>query len=69
MDLLEPIRLIIWDLDDTFWKGTLTEGGIEAFIQENHDLVPALAQRGIMSSICSKNDHAKIEAILREQWL
>jgi hypothetical protein len=24
----EPVRLVIWDLDETFWKGTLTEGGI-----------------------------------------
>ncbi|MFC6587900.1 hypothetical protein ACFQDZ_12315 [Sulfitobacter pacificus] len=23
----EDIRLVIWDLDDTFWDGTLTEGG------------------------------------------
>ena len=24
----EEIRLVIWDLDETFWKGTLAEGGI-----------------------------------------
>ena len=69
MDLLEPIRLIIWDLDETFWKGTLSEGGIEAFIAENHALVPALAKRGIMSSICSKNDHDRVRAILQEHGL
>ena len=22
------VRLVVWDLDDTFWHGTLTEGGI-----------------------------------------
>ena len=33
-------KLIIWDLDDTFWKGTLSEGGVEflpemiSFIEE-----------------------------------
>ncbi len=69
MDLLEPIRLIIWDLDDTFWTGTLTEGGIEAFVQEHHDLVVSLARRGIVSSICSKNDHDAVRAILQEQGL
>ena len=69
MDLLEPIRLIIWDLDDTFWRGTLTEGGIQAFIQDNHALVPALARRGIMSSICSKNDHDAVRAILQQHGL
>ena len=69
MDLPEPIRLIIWDLDETFWKGTLSEGGIEAFIAENHDLVPALARRGIMSSICSKNDHDTVRAVLEQHGL
>ena len=24
----EPVRLAVWDLDKTFWKGTLSEGGI-----------------------------------------
>ena len=24
----EPVRLVVWDLDETFWKGTLSEGGI-----------------------------------------
>ena len=69
MDLPEPIRLIIWDLDETFWKGTLSEGGIEAFIAENHDLVRALARRGILSSICSKNDHDAVRAVLEQHGL
>ncbi len=69
MDLIEPIRLVIWDLDDTFWRGTLTEGGIQAFVQDHHDLVSALARRGIMSSICSKNDHDAVRTILQEQGL
>ena len=24
---LDSVKLIIWDLDDTFWSGTLSEGG------------------------------------------
>ena len=52
---VEPVRLVIWDLDETFWKGTLTEGGI-TFSPENRDVVIALAERGIISTICSKND-------------
>ena len=32
------IKIIIWDLDDTFWKGTLSEGGITP-IAENIKLV------------------------------
>lgn len=48
-------KLIIWDLDDTFWKGTLSEGGIQ-FIPENLQLLEELTLKGIMNSICSKND-------------
>jgi FkbH-like protein len=69
MQLVEPIRLIIWDLDDTFWAGTLSEGGIKAFHQHHHTLVTHLAARGIMSSICSKNDHDTVRAVLEAQGL
>jgi len=60
----EPIRLIIWDLDETFWKGTLTEGGIE-YITDNQSIVIELAQRGIMNSICSKNDFNSVQNLLK----
>jgi len=64
----EDIRLVIWDLDETFWDGTLTEGGI-TYRDDHHQLVISLAQRGIMSSICSKNDPAQIEDLLKEKGL
>ena len=48
-------KLIIWDLDDTFWNGTLSEGGIK-FIDDNLKLIEELTTKGIMNSICSKND-------------
>jgi FkbH-like protein len=62
----ENVRLVIWDLDETFWKGTVTEGGIQEYIREHHDIVIELARRGILSSICSKNDHGVIEQILEK---
>ncbi len=65
----EPIRLVIWDLDDTLWKGTLSEGGIEKHLHENYDIVRALAGRGIMSSICSKNSFEAAKRILEEQQI
>jgi FkbH-like protein len=61
----EPVRLVIWDLDETFWKGTLSEGGIE-LIAAHCDLVQTLASRGIVSSICSKNDSAAVERVLTD---
>lgn len=67
--MAEAVRLVVWDLDETFWRGTLTEGGITSYVQEHHDIVIALAQRGIVSSICSKNDLGDVQAILAQSGL
>lgn len=48
-------KLVIWDLDETFWDGTLTEGGI-SFKPDNLKLIEELTTKGIMNSICSKNN-------------
>ncbi len=64
----ENVRLVIWDLDDTFWRGTLTEGGID-YLPQNHDIVVELARRGIPSSICSRNSLAPVRRILEEHGL
>jgi FkbH-like protein len=59
------VKLVVWDLDETLWKGTLSEEGITP-IPENIELVKQLARRGIISSICSKNDHHAALAALRD---
>ncbi|WP_376095950.1 HAD-IIIC family phosphatase [Roseomonas sp. CCTCC AB2023176] len=66
--LFSDVRLVIWDLDETFWAGTLTEGGL-TYNRAHHDIVVELCRRGIMSSICSKNDHAAVETVLTETGL
>lgn len=63
----EAIRLVIWDLDETFWEGTVSEGGVKKYSQSNHELVISLAHRGIVSSICSKNDYDEVRSILIEK--
>jgi FkbH-like protein len=68
MTVPEAIRLIIWDLDETFWKGTLTEGGID-YVDAHHHMVIELTRRGIMNSICSKNDTEPVKQILEEKGL
>jgi FkbH-like protein len=64
----EPVRLVIWDLDDTFWRGTLAEGGIK-WRPRAEQAVRELARRGIPSAICSKNDPAAVEAVLEQRGL
>lgn len=58
--LLAEVKLVIWDLDDTFWSGTLSEGGVE-LVHANVAIVRELNRRGIVNSICSKNDFAAVE--------
>lgn len=52
---LKTIKLIIWDLDDTFWEGTLSEGGAK-LPPQNARLIKDLTDCGIINSICSKNE-------------
>jgi FkbH-like protein len=59
------VKLVIWDLDETFWNGTLAEEGI-APIDVNAARVIALSKRGIVNSICSKNDYERAKAKLLE---
>lgn len=52
---MEKIKLVIWDLDETFWKGTLSEGEVE-ISNQNVEIVKELTRRGIINSVSSKND-------------
>jgi FkbH-like protein len=63
--LHHTVKLVIWDLDETFWQGTLSEGGITP-VPENIEMVKRLARRGIISSVCSKNDYDTALAALRD---
>ena len=62
---METVKLVIWDLDDTFWSGTLSEGPVKA-IPENIELLKNLTDRGIVNSICSKNDYEKARTALEQ---
>jgi FkbH-like protein len=52
------VKCICWDLDNTLWKGIIGEDGPEnvKMNKDALDLVKSLDQRGILQSICSKND-------------
>ncbi len=59
------VKLIIWDLDHTFWVNTLDEEEIIP-IEEHLSLVRRLNDHGVMNSICSKNDFDKAKSKLQE---
>ncbi|WP_213982316.1 HAD-IIIC family phosphatase [Sphingomonas sp. dw_22] len=60
------IKLIIWDLDDTLWRGTLADGDAVALHAHRADMVRAFNAKGVVSSICSKNDFETARARLVE---
>lgn len=61
----EKIKLVIWDLDETFWKGVLSEGEVDV-LEENIQLIKRLTDVGIINSICSKNDYEKVQRKMTE---
>ena len=69
-------KAVILDLDDTIWKGTLAEDGIDAIKQNlrSNDAIPfvefmrfiqALAkEQGLYIAICSRNDIEKVLSVI-----
>lgn len=64
-ELNNNIKLIIWDMDDTFWKGTISEEEVE-INSDNVELIKSFVDRGIMNSISSKNDYEVVKNKLSE---
>jgi len=60
------IKCLVWDLDNTLWKGTLLEDADVNLNPVAVNLIKTLDERGILQSIASKNDHdlawAKLES-------
>ena len=56
---LGSIKLIIWDLDDTLWEGTLSEGDI-SLPSAHIDLIKDITDSGVINSICSKNNEKEV---------
>ena len=63
------IKLIVWDLDDTLWRGTLADGDTPELFAERGEMIRAFNRRGVLSSICSKNDFDIARAKLEELGL
>lgn len=64
----DKIKLVIWDLDETFWKGTFSEGEVD-IPEQNRTLIGLLTDIGIVNSICSKNDETQVKDYLKSQGL
>lgn len=63
---MNDIKLIIWDLDDTLWQGTLAEHDEVILNKAVVERIEFLLDRGIVHSICSKNNAKKAEDALKQ---
>ena len=63
------LKLIVWDLDDTLWSGTLAEGDEVELFQNRVEAIKKLNEQGVVHSICSKNDPEKTRRKLEELGL
>jgi FkbH-like protein len=62
----KTVKLLVWDLDNTLWDGTLLENDGVRLRPGVRATLDALDQRGILHSIASKNDYDLAMAKLRE---
>jgi FkbH-like protein len=57
---------VIWDLDETFWHGALADGDVEVDVRQRQRLID-LARRGVVSSICCKNEPGAARKRLQDE--
>ena len=62
---LTKIKLLIWDLDETFWDGILSDHTAK-IRQENIQLIKDTTDAGVINSICSKNDESEVNQLLKK---
>jgi HAD superfamily phosphatase (TIGR01681 family) len=66
---IDQVKLVIFDLDDTLWRGVVAEAGemtsdtIEGWPVGLMEAACFLKSRGILLAICSRNDEARISAL------
>ncbi|QVQ52479.1 HAD-IIIC family phosphatase [Spiractinospora alimapuensis] len=53
----DTVKCLVWDLDNTLWKGTLLEDGETWVSEEIRSVVKELDRRGVLQAVASKNDH------------
>ncbi len=68
-DKPRAIKVLVWDLDETLWSGTLIEGDDVRPRPKVIEILEALDARGVLHSIASKNDSEMAMARLSELGL
>jgi FkbH-like protein len=56
-DEKQPIKCVVWDLDNTIWDGILLEDADVTLRAGVSEIIQELDRRGILNSIASRNDY------------
>ena len=67
-DKRPDVKCVVWDLDNTMWDGILVEDEHVRLKQNVKRIIETLDQRGILSSIASKNTTKRLAPALAESW-
>ncbi len=62
----QPVKCVIWDLDETVWDGSLAERDDIQPRPMVLELIKALDAKGIVNSVCSKNSFGQAKQRLEE---
>lgn len=62
----ETVKCLVWDLDNTLWRGVLLEDGEVRLSDEIRRVIVELDARGILQSVASRNDHDHAWAMLEQ---
>ncbi|MFI1584668.1 HAD-IIIC family phosphatase [Embleya sp. NPDC020630] len=67
-----PVKCLVWDLDNTLWRGTLLEDEDLVVSPIIREVIVGLDARGVLQSVCSRNDHdpawARLAALGMADW-
>ena len=61
----KKIKVLVWDLDNTLWDGTLLEDENVSLFPGVEETLRELDRRGILLSVASKNEAAPVEEKLK----
>lgn len=71
-ELTKQVKCVVWDLDNTLWRGVLSEGDSLVLRDGVLDTIEALDARGVVQSIASRNDEESVPPELErlgiDQW-